>query len=117
MAGAQALSPKSAVLTPSTKDFHQDHQVITNECIRAFKHCSILGYELPWNCLELSSKTIITISKENLEKKINSLMCYESQLHRIYHNPDYITSLAKTRGLRIDQSYAEAFEMIRLILN
>lgn len=105
------------VLTPCTYDIHQDHQVITSECIRAFKHCTMLGYELPWNCLELSSKTLIKLSKENLDQKIESLMCYKSQLHRIYHNPDYLTAVANTRGLRINTEYAEAFELIRLILD
>ena len=106
----------SMVLTPCTYDIHQDHQVISLESIRAFKHCTILGYELPWNCLELSSKSIITLSQENLDQKIKSLMCYKSQLHRIYHNPEYLTALANTRGLRINEKFAEAFEMIRLIL-
>ena len=34
----------------SQYDIHQDHRVISNEMVRAFKsNCSILGYELPWN--------------------------------------------------------------------
>ena len=43
------------VLTPSTFDIHQDHSVITNEAIRAFKHRTMLGYELPWNCMNFLS--------------------------------------------------------------
>jgi len=112
----QTFNPE-IVLTPSTKDIHQDHQVVTNECIRAFKHCTIIGYELPWNCLALSSNNLIKLSEENLNQKVASLMCYSSQQHRIYHNPEYIRSLALTRGLRIGDQYAEAFEMIRLILD
>jgi len=37
------------ILLPSTQDIHQDHQVILQEGLRAFKKISILGYELPWN--------------------------------------------------------------------
>lgn len=105
------------VFTPSRSDIHQDHQVVTNESIRAFKHCTILGYELPWNCLSLSSDTIITLNDEDLNKKIEAIMCYESQSHRIYHNENYIKALAMTRGLRINKMYAEPFEMIRLIID
>ena len=38
------------VIGPSLNDFHQDHQVVANEMIRAFKStASIISYELPWN--------------------------------------------------------------------
>lgn len=37
------------ILVPSTSDLHQDHQVICQEAIRAFKTSSIWGYEMPWN--------------------------------------------------------------------
>ncbi|MDF1694592.1 MAG: PIG-L family deacetylase [Saprospiraceae bacterium] len=112
----QALNP-DLVFTPSRSDIHQDHQVITNESLRAFKHCTILGYELPWNCLSLSSDTIITLSEEHLKNKIEAIQCYDSQAHRIYHNAEYIKALAMTRGLRINKAYAEPFEMIRLIID
>ena len=39
------------VFTPSCSDIHQDHAVVCMESIRAFKNCSLLGYELPWNNL------------------------------------------------------------------
>jgi len=105
------------IFTPSRSDIHQDHQVVTNESIRAFKHSTILGYELPWNCLSLSSDTIVTLTEKELENKINAIMCYDSQSHRIYHNRSYIKALAMTKGLTINRPFAEAFEMIRLIIN
>jgi LmbE family N-acetylglucosaminyl deacetylase len=38
------------VIGPSLNDFHQDHQVVAWEMIRAFKTVSsIISYELPWN--------------------------------------------------------------------
>ena len=47
------------ILTPSTFDIHQDHHVVTSEAIRAFKNRTILGYELPWNCLESKSNFLL----------------------------------------------------------
>lgn len=104
------------ILTPSTNDVHQDHQVITNECIRAFKMSTILGYELPWNQFSLPSNCIISISRKELEKKIESILCYKSQDHRKYVSRNFIEALALTRGARINKDLAEAFEIIRLIL-
>ena len=104
------------VFTPSTLDIHQDHSTITNEAIRAFKSKTILGYELPWNNLHLPSDSIITIEPEDLQNKIDAIGKYESQQGRAYSNPEYIKSMAITRGTRIRESFAEAFEVIRLIL-
>ena len=35
------------VLLPASSDTHQDHNTVYTEGFRAFKHASILGYELP----------------------------------------------------------------------
>ncbi len=105
------------VLTPSREDIHQDHQVVCMECIRAFKHTTIMGYELPWNCLKLSSEVLVTLTEENLKKKIEAIQCYLSQSHRPYYNEEYIRSLAHTVGLRIGKQWAEAFEVIRWVVD
>ena len=41
--------PPDAVFMPSLRDIHQDHQVIAQEGLRAFKRTTVLGYEIPWN--------------------------------------------------------------------
>jgi LmbE family N-acetylglucosaminyl deacetylase len=103
------------VLTPCTTDVHQDHSTITNEAIRAFKNNTILGYELPWNNLSLPSDGIIVLEEKDIENKITAISKYESQVGRAYSSPDYIRSLAITRGTRIREEFAEAFEVIRMV--
>jgi len=103
------------ILTPSTFDIHQDHHIVTTEAIRAFKNRTILGYELPWNCLELKSNFFIELSFENLNAKIKSLSKYESQKNRIYFSKGYFSDYAKFRGGLVDLEYAEVFEVIRKI--
>ena len=44
----EEISP-DLVFLPSPTDIHQDHQVVANEGLRAFKSHTILGYEQPWN--------------------------------------------------------------------
>jgi len=64
------------VLTPCTMDVHQDHSTITQEAIRAFKNTTILGYELPWNNLQLPSDGIIVLEEEDIENKIAAIAKY-----------------------------------------
>lgn len=103
------------VFTPCTKDIHQDHETLTKEAIRAFKCSTIYGYELPWNLLELPSSAFFTLTKEDVDAKINAILAYKSQQHRSYSNEAYIQALATTRGVRIKTAFAEAFEAIRII--
>ncbi len=103
------------VFIPSSTDIHQDHGVIYVEAVRAFKHCSIYGYEMPWNNYSFSGTTFIRINENNLQAKLKALEVYQSQQHRNYMQPDFIQSLAKVRGVQAGVLYAECFESIRII--
>ena len=105
------------VFLPSIHDTHQDHQTISNEGFRAFKKRSMLAYELPWNNLDFKTTFFIEASEENAQKKIDAISMYESQRHRPYAKEDYIKSLLITRGVQIGKQYAEAFDVVRWIIN
>jgi LmbE family N-acetylglucosaminyl deacetylase len=104
------------VLVPSSYDIHQDHATVRDEAIRAFKSTTILGYELVWNNFTSSSVCINVIEEKHLEKKIESLSEYKSQNFRSYLSKEFIRSLAVVRGTQIGVEFAEAFEVIRLII-
>lgn len=102
------------VLLPALSDVHQDHHTIALEGLRAFKHCSILGYELPMNTITFQHACFVKLEKRHIQRKLKSLLCYESQRSRIYSSEEFIRGLAKVRGVQIGEEYAEAFEVIRL---
>lgn len=104
------------VFIPSINDVHQDHKVIADEALRAFKFRTILSYELPWNNFTFSNSCFVILNSENIEKKIQALQCYQSQAHRMYIDSDYTRSLARSRGVQINTKYAECFEIVRVIL-
>jgi len=105
------------VFLPSTSDVHQDHHTIQMEGLRAFKtFSSIFGYEHPWNNLTFTTDVFIKLNQSHVDKKIQALNCYESQKDKPYFNPDYVASLTKVRGNQIGVAYAEAFELVRLLL-
>lgn len=103
------------VFIPSSSDNHQDHQVIHTEAQRAFKHCSVLGYELPWNHASFRSTYFVPATTAAIEKKVKAVKAYRSQSHRNYMNEDFIRSLAKVRGVQCNSEYAEAFEVYKFI--
>ena len=104
------------VFIPSLHDIHQDHTTIAQEGLRAFKNATLLGYELIWNNLSFDTQCFIKLEKRHIEAKINALKMYKSQGLRDYLSAEFITSLARTRGVQVGCEYAEAFEVVRLFL-
>lgn len=104
------------VIVPSPNDIHQDHQVITSEGLRVFKKISVIGYELPWNNIVFETRSFVKLEKSHVQKKIEALHSYETQKERSYLNEDFIWGLAKTRGTQFESDYAEAFEVLRILI-
>jgi LmbE family N-acetylglucosaminyl deacetylase len=106
------------VFAPSTYDRHQDHQVVVNEVLRAFRgsNATILGYEQPWNNFYFETTCFVTLDEVCIAKKLEALAQYESQRHRPYLNEEFIRGLASVGGTQIGSTYAEAFEVMRVIL-
>ena len=103
------------ILMPSLKDIHQDHTTVSQEGLRAFKHTSILGYELIWNNLSFDTTAFVNLEKKHIQAKCDALKAYKSQNARNYMDSKFIFSLAKTRGVQIGVKYAESFEVVRLV--
>lgn len=104
------------VLVPSTGDIHQDHQVVTAEAMRAFRTCSILGYELPWNGYSFANTFYVPLTIKQIELKREALACYESQRQRSYMSPGATMDLARLRGMQIGIEFAECFEVVRWVM-
>ncbi len=105
------------IFLPSSSDLHQDHETIHLEGIRAFKHQSILGYEMPWNNFSFKSYLYVKLNEKQIESKINAINIYKSQAHRPYSANAFVRSLATIRAIQINATYAESFELIRFIQN
>lgn len=106
------------VVGTSLHDYHQDHNVLANEMVRAFKNsASIICYELPWNHVEFNTQLFIKLEEGHMDKKIELISKYKSQLRleRKYFEEGMIRGWARMRGSQVDANYAEAYEVIRWI--
>lgn len=107
------------VIGPSLHDFHQDHSVVANEMVRAFKtKSSIICYELPWNHISFETQFFSKLEKRHIDRKISALRSYKSQFEkkRHYFSEEFIRGLSSVRGAQVEADYAEAFEVIRWVL-
>jgi LmbE family N-acetylglucosaminyl deacetylase len=109
------LSP-DLVLMPSSFDTHQDHRTVYDEGFRAFKHCSIIGYEMPQNLISFANSAFVVLDDRTLEAKLHALAAYTSQDFRAYATPEFVRALAHVRGVQCGTEFAEAFEVVRAIV-
>ena len=103
------------VFLPSVYDTHQDHQVIYNESLRAFKNCSLISYDAPLNSQISEYNLIIPLEQKHVDKKLEIIRQYESQKFRHYSDEEYLLSVMICNGARIQKKYAETFKIIKLI--
>jgi LmbE family N-acetylglucosaminyl deacetylase len=104
------------VFTHSSFDTHQDHKIVHEETVRAFKKTTILGYQLPWNDLNGSKYTYYKkIGPAAFNCKLEALKCYESQKERTYFTDEYQEAILMVNGIECGEKMAEKFEVIRYI--
>jgi len=57
----------------------------------------------------------VALEKTHLERKVAALEKYASQQHRRYSDAEYIWNIARTHGINVNRSYAEVFEVYRVV--
>ena len=104
------------VFLPNGNDIHQSHEVVHAEARRAFKFCTLLGYELPWNNFEFKMNAFIRLNEESVQAKIAAINAFATQKNRMFFANDIVGDLARVRGKQIGAEYAECFEVIRILI-
>jgi len=102
------------VFTHSSTDTHQDHRVIHNESIRAFRDCTIYGYNIDCNNYTDIFTTFVELKKSEFENKKKFISCYKSQIAKKNYIK-MVNIINQYWGLMIGKNYAETYETIRAI--
>lgn len=103
------------VVTHSTSSIHQDHLAVARECQRVFRYISVISYEDFKSTPYFVPNLYVPLSEEIMRKKKEAANAYKTQLKRLYYSPENLETLAKKRGIEAGISFAEAYEIIRLI--
>jgi N-acetylglucosamine malate deacetylase 1 len=104
------------IFVPARDDIHQDHHVVFEEAVRIFRDRTVIGFEVVRSTLSFRPSLFVGIGDEHLEKKIGSIMAYQSQLDPqqsagYYFKPEIIRGQAAFRGGQSNNNLAEAFEV------
>lgn len=116
------------VLIPSPNDINDDHKIIFKTAKVAMrpnkkiKIKKILSYEVlsetEWNENEkpFSPNYFVSLTKDDINNKVEAFLQYESQLKKFPHprSKEAIMNLSKVRGSQAHTKYAEAFKVERI---
>ncbi len=116
------------VYIPFKGDLNKDHRVIFEALLVATRPVNssvsrVLAYEIlsetEWgNPIEIFTPNYYVDISNTLEKKINSMQAYKSEIRDYPHprSPDVIRALAIKRGSEAGVKFAEAFMLIREVI-
>ena len=108
------LSPQM-VFVHSESDLHQDHQVVTQESLRAFRGISVFGFDVIRSSHGYFPDFLIEVNTSNLEKKSASLAAYKTYKDKYYFSPDLTKAILIRNGALAERQLAEGFDIIRMV--
>jgi LmbE family N-acetylglucosaminyl deacetylase len=107
---AATLAP-DLVLAPRLDDAHQDHRLVGEVAIQAFRDQLILHYEIPkWDGDIGRPNLYLPIADARARRKVELLStCFPSQHHHDWWDDELYLGLMRLRGMECRARYAEAF--------
>ena len=103
------------VFVHSNADLHQDHGVVTQESLRAFRGTSIFGYDVIRSSYGFFPTMLFDVTKEDVEKKFRALSVYKTYADKYYFSEEVTKSTLIRHGAIAERDYAEGFDILRII--
>ena len=103
------------IFVHSKHDLHQDHNVITEEALRAYRGIAVLGFDVVRSSYGFFPHFIVEVSEEDVQKKIEALSQYETYRDRYYFNGELTRSIMVRHGALAECPFAEGFDILRIV--
>ncbi len=103
------------VFVHTSQDLHQDHQIITQEAMRAFRGTTVLGFDVLRSSYGFFPHFLAEVSEENVNQKIAALAEYKTYANRYYFAPEIMRATAIRHGALAERPFAEGFDIIRIV--
>jgi LmbE family N-acetylglucosaminyl deacetylase len=103
------------VFTHTKSDLHQDHGVVTEEVLRAFRGTTVLGFDVIRSSHGFFPTFFVEVGEEDVKKKIAALAKYKTYADKYYFNPDVTRATLLRHGALVERKFAEAFDISRIV--
>jgi LmbE family N-acetylglucosaminyl deacetylase len=103
------------VFTHTRQDIHQDHNVVTEEALRAYRGITVLGYDVVRSSYGFFPHFMVEVTKEDVEKKIEALSKYETYHEKYYFDSELLRATMIRHGALAERPFAEGFDILRIV--
>ncbi len=103
------------VFCHSLNDIHQDHNVITQEALRAYRGLTVLGFDVVRSSYNFFPHFLVEVTVEDVEAKIRALAQYKTYQDRYYFESTLLRATMIRHGTLAERDYAEGFDILRIV--
>jgi LmbE family N-acetylglucosaminyl deacetylase len=103
------------IFVHSKQDVHQDHNVITDEALRAYRGITVLGYDVIRSSYGFFPHFLAEVNEEDVNKKIEALSQYKTYADKYYFSPELLRAIMVRHGSFAEVPFAEGFDILRIV--
>jgi LmbE family N-acetylglucosaminyl deacetylase len=103
------------VFVHSKADIHQDHNVVTEEALRAYRGTTVLGFDVVRSSYGFFPHFLVEVTEEDVNKKIEALSQYKTYSKTYYFDPALLRATMVRHGALAERPYAEGFDILRIV--
>ncbi|MEW5830735.1 MAG: PIG-L family deacetylase [Chloroflexota bacterium] len=99
----------------SPNDIHQDHNVVTQEALRAYRGLTVLGFDVVRSSYNFFPHFLVEVTAEDVDKKIEALSQYRTYHDKYYFDPALLRATMIRHGALAERDFAEGFDILRVV--
>ena len=99
----------------SQNDIHQDHNVVTQEALRAYRGLTVLGFDVVRSSYNFFPHFMVEVTEADVDKKIEALNQYKTYHDRYYFDAALLRATMIRHGALAEQDFAEGFDILRVV--
>ena len=103
------------VFAHSRADMHQDHNVVTEEALRAFRGTTVLGFDVIRSSHGFFPHFLVEVGEADVARKIEALGAYTTYADKYYFQPEVTRATLVRNGALAERSFAEGFDILRIV--
>ena len=103
------------IFVHSKHDLHQDHNVMTEEALRAYRGITVLGFDVVRSSYGFFPHFLVEVTEEDVNRKIEALAQYKTYREKYYFNSELTRSIMVRHGALAECPFAEGFDILRIV--
>ncbi len=103
------------VFVHTRSDIHQDHNVVTEEALRAYRGTTVLGFDVVRSSYGFFPHFLVEVSQADVDAKLAALAEYKTYTDKYYFDPSLLRATMVRHGALAERPYAEGFDILRIV--